>query len=251
MPSENRSGRSALNVGTTFVLTAAAGFVDVFGYISLGHVYTATASGNTVSIAIRAAHGEEAAAWVFTSAVGMFFTGLLISGIAIELGLRLGMRRVLAMALLIEAACLGAFVYWGAPLIDARQLGTTTAPHPQLFLLIALAALAMGIQNTSLRMAGVVQAFTTHVTGALTRFSEQLVNYGFGLAGRPVPNHPTPSLGQMLFPGGIWLAYLAGGGAASVLGMRWRAGPVLIIPIAVLLAIALIDLARPFAEPRR
>jgi len=31
----------------------------------------------------------------------------------------------------------------------------------------------MGTQNTSLRMAGILAIFTTHVTGTLTHFGEQ------------------------------------------------------------------------------
>lgn len=251
MPAEKRSGLSARRVGITLALTAVAGFVDVFGYVNLSHVYTATASGNTVSIAVHTASGQRAAAQVFGFTVAMFLAGLLVSGIAIELGLRRGRRRILSVALAIEATCLGAFAYWGSPLIDGRLLGTTEAPHRQLFLLLALAAMAMGIQNTSLRMAGVVTAFTTHVTGALTRFSEQLIDYGFGLASRPVPGRPAPSLGRVLFSAGIWLAFLAGGGAASVLTQRWSARIVLLAPIAVLLLVALIDLIQPFAQPRR
>src|SRR5690349_15997857 len=89
-------------VGTA--LTSVGGFVDCFSYLTLSRVYTATMSGNTVLIAVHGGRGEPNQALLHAYTVGIFVIGLLVSSIGIELGLRRGIRRVLAMALLIEVA---------------------------------------------------------------------------------------------------------------------------------------------------
>jgi uncharacterized membrane protein YoaK (UPF0700 family) len=171
MPAETQPELSPRRVGVALALTAVAGFVDVFSWLELSHVYAATASGNTVLIAVHAAAGEGAAALLYA------FT--------VELSLRQGFRRVLAPALMIEAAALVALGLRGARFIASGAIGSAEQPQAPLFLLLALAALTMGVQNTSLRMAGVVGVFTTHVTGTLTRFGEALVKYLFSRFGRP------------------------------------------------------------------
>jgi uncharacterized membrane protein YoaK (UPF0700 family) len=230
-------------VGTA--LTAVAGYVDCFGYLTLSRVYTAQMSGNTVLIAVHGGAGETSSALVHAYTVAVFVFGLLVSGVAIELGLRRGMRRVLAMALAVETGCLVAIALWGVPLIESHALGSADAPHWPLYALIALTAVAMGTQNTSLRMAGVLAVFTTHVTGALSRFTEQLVTWLLPRSG----DRPDRALRHAALSGGLWLAFFLGAFAAAELLPRWGPGPMLIPPIAALLLVIAADLVRPFAEP--
>lgn len=231
-------------VGTA--LTGVGGFVDCFSYLTLSRVYTATMSGNTVLIAVHGGSGEASAALVHAFTVGAFVLGLLASSVGIELGLRRGVRRTLALALVVEAACLAAFALWGAPLVASGGTGTASQPHWPLYVLIALTAVAMGTQNTSLRMAGILTIFTTHVTGTLTRMGEQLVSYLFART----RERAQPMLAQAVFSAGLWLAFLLGALLASVLLPRLGTGTTLIAPIAVLLIVIVLDLLRPFAEPR-
>jgi uncharacterized membrane protein YoaK (UPF0700 family) len=227
-------------------LTAVAGFVDCFGYLALSRVYTAQMSGNTVLIAVHAGKGETASALIHAYTLGVFLAGLLLSSIAIEAGLRRGLRRVLALALAIEVLCLAALALWGAPLLAARAVGTAEAPHWPLLVMLALAAIAMGTQNTSLRMAGILTIFTTHVTGTLTRLGELLANALFarrrGEAGA--------LLVQAGFSFGLWLAFFLGAIAASELLPVLGDARVLAPPIAVLLLVIAADLLQPFAEAR-
>lgn len=231
-------------VGTA--LTGVGGFVDCFSYLTLSHVYTATMSGNTVLIAVHSGSGEVSAALLHAYTVGAFVLGLLVSSIGIELGLRRGIRRVLALALAVEAACLAVFALWGAPLVAIGGDGAAGQPHWPLYLLVALTAIAMGTQNTSLRMAGILTIFTTHVTGTLTRMGEQLVSYLFARQAGP----SAAALTRAAFSAGLWLAFFLGALLASQLLPRWGAGDALIVPIALLLIVIVIDLLRPFAEPR-
>lgn len=228
-------------------LTAVGGYVDCFGYLTLSQVYTAQMSGNTVLIAVHGGRGETASALVHAYTIGVFMLGLLASGIGIEIGLRRGMRRVLALALIIEAACLAAILVWGAPLLAAHDVGTADAPRWPLYLLIALTAVAMGTQNTSLRMAGILAVFTTHVTGTLTRLSEQLIAFALPREGGRRSRRDLTRAG---FSAALWLAFFLGALAASELLPRWGPGPVLLPPIGVLLIVIAADLARPLAKPR-
>lgn len=232
-------------VGT--VLTAVGGFVDCFSFLTLGGVYAATMSGNTVLTAVHAGKGETSSALLHAYAIGVFLLGLLVSAGAIELGLRRGFRRVLALALAIEAACLAALALWGAPLLASGAAGTMQQPHWPRYALLALAAIAMGTQNTSLRMAGILAIFTTHVTGTLTRFGEQLVEALFARSAEAMSGN----LAHAGFSAGLWLAFLFGAAAASELLPLWGTGKVLALPIALLLVVIATDLLQPFAETRR
>jgi uncharacterized membrane protein YoaK (UPF0700 family) len=226
-------------------LTAVGGFVDCFSYLTLSRVYTATMSGNTVLIAVHGGDGETSAALVHAYTVGAFVLGLLASSIGIELGLRRGVRRVLALALAVEAACLAAFAWWGAPLVATGGAGTADTPHWPLYVLIALTAVAMGTQNTSLRMAGILAVFTTHVTGTLTRMGEQLVSYLFARR----EERPAPMLAQAAFSAGLWLTFFLGALLASELLPRLGIAGTLLVPITALLLVIALDLLRPVAEP--
>jgi uncharacterized membrane protein YoaK (UPF0700 family) len=232
-------------VGTA--LTAVGGFVDCFSFLTLGSVFAATMSGNTVLTTIHAAKGETSSALLHVYAIGVFVLGLLVSAAAIEAGLRRGFRRVLALALAIEAACLAALALWGAPLLASGAAGTTQQPHWPLYALLALAAIAMGTQNTSLRMAGILAIFTTHVTGTLTRFGEQLVEALFARSAAALSSN----LAHAGFSAGLWLAFLFGAFLASELLPLWGAGKVLALPIVLLLVVIAADLMHPFAESRR
>ncbi|MGE5268659.1 MAG: YoaK family protein [Thiohalocapsa sp.] len=235
------AGRVAVGIA----LTAVAGYVDCFGYLTLSRVYTAQMSGNTVLIAVHAGHGDAAAALIHAYTIAVFMAGLLVSGFGIELGLRLGLHRVLALALGIEAACLAIVALWGAPLLQAGGIGTADAPQWPLLALLALLAIAMGTQNTALRTAGILAIFTTHVTGTLTRLSEQLVT---GLLPRP-GTRPRAALREAGFSAGLWLAFFLGALLAGELLPQVGPGTVLLPAIGAILVVIAIDLARPFAAP--
>ncbi|HWI27212.1 MAG TPA: YoaK family protein [Stellaceae bacterium] len=228
-------------------LTAVGGFVDCFSYLALRNVYAATMSGNTVAIAVHAGIGESAPALLHAYTVGVFVAGLLLSAIAIEAALRRGIRHVLALALAIEIACLAALALWGAPLLAAGAEGTASHPRWPLYALLALAAIAMGTQNTSLRMAGILAIFTTHVTGTLTHFGEQFANFLFVRR----RENSRAMLAHACFSATLWLAFLLGALAASELLPLWGAAKELALPISVLVLVIAADIRRPFAEPRR
>lgn len=243
-------------------LTWAAGYVDAFGYLLLGGVYTATMSGNTVLIGVHGIAGDHRTAFLHALTVGAFVLGLVVSGAVIKLGQRRGVRRTLAFAMGLEALCLAGLLLGTGRLLQPGS-GAAADPmwQPPLYLLVGIAAVAMGIQNTSLRMAGVLTVYTTHVTGALTRFGEDAVEYLFGrraragaLSGAADSGAAGPErevrLGTVLFSSALWGAFLIGAIAAAY--ATSRIGPLALLPaIAVVLAVGGVDCVAPFGRPHR
>lgn len=235
-PSDEKSPR---RVTAAVALTFAAGLVDGYGYLALSKVYIANMSGNTVQLALKAVAGDGRAALVHGFTVAMFMVGLLVGGALIETGLRQRMRRVVAMALALELAALAAFIVLAPGPPDKTQ------PLGLLLSRIAAAAVAMGLQNTSLRMAGMLTTFTTHVTGTLTRFSEDIIACTIGRGGRPPIEDPGHGRAALL-SGCLWIAFVIGVTVAALL--MPRVGRIaLVIPFGIVCAVVAIDLAAPMA----
>lgn len=230
-------------------LTWAAGFVDALGYLLLNGIYAGNMSGNTVLIGVHAVDGDWRSASLHAATVGAFLVGLTLGGIAIRLLMNRGLRRVLAVAMALELACLATLLFEGGALLPGE--GRPSGAGREIYLLIAAAAAAMGIQNTSLRMADVLTVYTTHVTGAVTRFSEDAIDFILGnrketdaAGGRPKGK---THLRGALFAFGLWAAFLLGATAAAYATARLGAGA-LAIPMAVILLVGIADAAAPLAR---
>jgi uncharacterized membrane protein YoaK (UPF0700 family) len=183
----------------------------------------------------------------------MFVVGLLVSGILIELAMRRRFRRVLGATMALEALLLSGFAAFADTVADFDH--GPAGWH--LYALLAIAAITMGAQNTSLRMAGILSVYTTHVTGAVTRFSEHAVAWLFALGDRRRPNghdrshrRPTEELGQAALSGAIWAAFLGGAYFASYLAPLWGV-VALVWPIGIVLLVGAIDCACPLARFER
>jgi uncharacterized membrane protein YoaK (UPF0700 family) len=250
-PQSRTSMRDAAADVAALCLTFGAGFVDAFGYLTLSNVYTANLSGNTVLIAVKSATGQGPAALLHAYTIGMFLIGLLASGILIEIAIRQRFRRVLAAAMALEAILLIGFTVF-AGTVAAVGAGGPAGWH--LYVLLAIAAIAMGAQNTSLRMAGILSVYTTHVTGAVTRFSEHAVAWMFALIDQRKPSgddrsrrRPGHELGQALLAAAIWIAFLGGAVFAGYLAPRWGLRA-LAWPIAIVILVGVIDCVCPLAR---
>jgi uncharacterized membrane protein YoaK (UPF0700 family) len=92
---------------------------------------------------------------------------LVTTGSVIEIGMRRRLRRIFVAALVVEFFLLLAFTVAGGALLPAGSQEREDADWPT-YALIAVAAFAMGAQNTSLRMAGILSVWTTHMTGTLS-----------------------------------------------------------------------------------
>jgi uncharacterized membrane protein YoaK (UPF0700 family) len=99
-------------VAVAVALTVSAGYVDAFGFLTLGGVYTANMSGNTILVGVYPFAGEDSAA-LHAFTIGMFVLGLIASGVVIEAGRRSGIRRSFALAMAIEALLLAGLLVFG------------------------------------------------------------------------------------------------------------------------------------------
>jgi uncharacterized membrane protein YoaK (UPF0700 family) len=243
------------------LLTFVAGYVDAIGWLSLDRVYAAQMSGNVVLLAVHLATGEGGHAALQATMIVTFFLGLVLSGSVIEIGMRLRIRRILAAALLIEFVLLGIFAVAGSTAwAHLKSNSADVEPDLPVYLLGAVIALAMGAQNTSLRMAGILTVYTTHVTGTITNLSEEIIIRGFAMlaparhrrhdgfvsaALRTRPPVEIVHIGRTAgLIGGFFLGALAG---ASLLG----AGGFLhamVLPLLLLIAIGVFDWLVPLTR---
>jgi len=147
---------------------------------------------------------------------------------------------------------------WGAPLL--RDGGIPEQPPWRFYALVALPSLAMGIQNATLRRVGSATVRTTYISGMLTNFAEQSVQYLFWLRdhwvdhrGRPGPlfrlSRQQPSFFHLWLQGSIWLIFVVGAILGVWATLRWGLIS-LALPIACLGFISLCDSINPIYPPR-
>ncbi len=216
------------------VLTFAAGMVDAFGYMALSGVFTSNMSGNSVLIGVHAMQGATGTAWLHGYTIAMFVLGLLAGGAAVEMARRRRVRRLLGVVMGIEALMLAGLLL----VLGVLEDGGLALP-------IMLAAAAMGLQNTVLRMAGILSAFTTHVSGTITNFAEHAVGWAFADGNE---DRRRARRGARI-AAVLWCSFVAGAAVAVVL--RQDYGPGALVPALVIIcAVGLFDLWRPLTPLR-
>jgi uncharacterized membrane protein YoaK (UPF0700 family) len=145
-----------LLIGMTFV----TGLVDAFSYLLLGHVFVANMTGNVVllAFALVGAPGFSVAASVVSMA--SFFVGALVGG-------RIGSRFTDHRAYLLTTAAGLQVVLLAAAVLLAIVTGSSISPGYR-YALIAVLAIAMGIQNAASRKLAVPDLTTTVLTLTIT-----------------------------------------------------------------------------------
>ncbi len=142
-------------------LTVVTGLVDAFSYLVLGHVFVANMTGNVVFLAFALAGARGFSIGASAVALVSFGIGALAGGRA---GAGLGRDRahLLAVAVSGQAALVAIAVIVAA-------LSPQPVPGGFRYPLIIALALAMGIQNATVRHLGVPDLQTTNVlTTAIT-----------------------------------------------------------------------------------
>src|SRR5664280_82653 len=140
-------------------LTFVTGLVDAFSYLVLGHVFVANMTGNVVlGFAIAGAPGFSIGASVV--ALAMFWLGALVGG---RVGKSFGTHRgrLLSTATAIQAAFIGASVI-------LASLSGSPVTSGYRYALIAVLAIAMGVQNAAARQIAVPDLTTTVLTLTIT-----------------------------------------------------------------------------------
>jgi uncharacterized membrane protein YoaK (UPF0700 family) len=151
------------------LLAWAAGSLDAIGYLGLGNVFTANMTGNAVFLGLAIGQGHGLAALRSVVALAGFALGIALgAAIAGRDRERTAWPSAVNHALLAEAVVLLCFtVTWHLP----GEIGGGT----RLYLLIALASGAMGIQSAAVRYLNVPGVATTYITGTLTSLVSEVI----------------------------------------------------------------------------
>src|SRR5690348_10278153 len=204
-----------LTVAALLALTAVTGLVDAVSYLRLGHVFVANMTGNVVFLGFTAdPHSGLSLAASATAIVG-FLLGALAGGRVAHTLAATRPRRWLVVAFTAEALILGLV----AVLIATTALGYAGNSR---YATIALLAVALGVQNSTVRHFGVADLTTTVLTLTLT-----------GLAADSAPaGGPGAKPGRRL---GSVAAMLAGAAIGAAV-LQWS--PTAVIALAAVLAAA-------------
>lgn len=160
--------RDALLIG----LTLAAGVVDAVSYLGLGQIFTANMTGNLVFLALAVGQRSLLTALHSMAALIGFCVGAILAGRVLHRPRPPGVwPRRTTWVLWGVLACMAAFAgIWAA--VGGR-------PEPaELYLLIVLSSLGMGMQNATARHLAVPGLTTTVITTALTGFMVDLPALG-------------------------------------------------------------------------
>ena len=191
-----------------FVLTAVTGLVDAVSYLQLGHVFVANMTGNVVFLGFAAAGAAGFSVAASLVAMGAFLAGALMGG---RLGSRWGGHRgrFVAYATYIQLVLFAAALAVSIAVADASTGAAS-------FLLIALLAVAMGLQNAAARRLAVPDLTTTVLTLTLTGLAadSRLANGAGAHAARRLAATATMCVGAAV---GAFLALRFG--TASVVGL--------------------------------
>ena len=231
--------------GGVVFLAWIAGFVDGVGYLVLFHMFTSHMSGNTIAGGVHLGRGSLALALHRLLPLPAFVLGVAGGrGLVEFLSLR-GLRSPFAVAFAVEALLLGIFLGCGAPVY--RDGGLRPGSEGTFYLLATLPALAMGVQNATLRRIYGKTIRTTYISGALTDISEGVVDYLYWLGGAR-PAESRPSLGHLALLLTVWVGYFLGAVLGALAEQRWLL-TCLLLPIGGLVLLALVDLVVPFSRP--
>ena len=141
-------------------LTMITGLVDAFSYLTLGHVFVANMTGNVVFLAFAVAGVGGFSVVTSLVAIGAFILGALGGGL-FRSRLSSRLRRHLAVATGTQLLLLAAGVILSAIAGGSLHGGLR-------YVLVAVLAVAMGIQNATARALAVPDLTTTVLTMTIT-----------------------------------------------------------------------------------
>lgn len=217
--------------------------MDGVGYITLYHLFTAHMSGNSVGLGVDIGQGHWLDALHRLTPIGVYVVAVLAGALMIESGYRRGLRSTAAVIFAVEAAALLLVILVGHGYLNGQLLDTQTGGI--YYALASLMAGAMGLQSAALRRVGGRTVRTNFVTGILTNLGEDVaVVAGDWRGQRRRPEERSAALRRIGLLIGIWATYLTGAVVGAVLDFQIQL-EALAFPLAVLVALIAVDLARP------
>jgi uncharacterized membrane protein YoaK (UPF0700 family) len=222
------------------LLAWIAGFVDALGYLALSKVFTAHMSGNAAAIGAQLGQSNWHEAMIRGLAIPAFILGVAAGVVSDKLAPRIACRSRLAPAFILESLLVLAFL-----LLDPNPSKTTPPPGGfRFFVLIWLLAMAMGVQNATLRRAHGVRVRTTYVSGMLTNMAESLTLW--------LMEHSKHHRhgGRALIFASIFLSFLIGAICGGIGEARWGS-ITLLAPLAGLFCLIVQTFLSPIGDQPR
>jgi len=215
-----------------YLLAPVAGFVDAVGFITLAGIFVANMSGNTVRFAVDVGQGEWSDALTRGVPIVLFVVGVALAiGVVSAIGRRVTSSSLTPL-LLVEAVLVAAFMLVGTLVFDGRL---ATGSSAEFYVLIPFAVIAMAIQTVTLRRVAGVPVQTAYVTSMLAFVGEEAVE---AVVERGTPRG-AEARRRIRIHGGVWLAYLAGGGVGALLADKAEY-MALAVPLAVLVIVLVV-----------
>jgi uncharacterized membrane protein YoaK (UPF0700 family) len=163
---------SQTNYRNVFVLLLCmtSGIVDVIGYLSLGHVFTANMTGNIVLLGLAIGHAEELSVLRSAIALAGFIIGTATAAVIVG-GNKDKTFWPTSVTIVLGIECLILIAY-----------GCLSGPgmnENMTYLFVSLLSIAMGMQTTAGRRLSIAGISTTVLTNNLANIIEDLVaNFG-------------------------------------------------------------------------
>src|SRR5258705_10230512 len=144
------------------IATAITGLIDAISYLALGHVFTANMTGNVVFLAFAVAGVPGLSLTRSLTALVAFLFGALIGGRVATRLAELVRPNWITTALSMESALLLVAT------LAAINFRNSSGSSFQLYSIIVLTAVAMGIRNATVRKMGIPDLTTTVLTLTIT-----------------------------------------------------------------------------------
>jgi uncharacterized membrane protein YoaK (UPF0700 family) len=253
-----RERREREKAWMAIVLAWTAAFVDAVGFLTLFGLFTAHMSGDTSHAGMALGGSRWDRLLFYIVPIPLFVLGAGLGSALRELATRRDARSPRALLLALEAALLVGLLAFGSAHLRASSL--RLAAGWQFYVLVALAAVPMGIQTSSLQNVRGRSVRTTYITGMISDLAEEAVAYLFWLRDHLRGRGPARagdvlraslrerSLHRALLLAAVWAAYMLGAAAAVVAEGRWRFAA-LALPIGALAVLVVVELAWPTSEP--
>lgn len=243
-----------VKAGLVLILAGIGGYVDGVGFLVLFGMFTSHMSGNSVMMGVHAGLHDWNLAFHHAFPIPIFVLGVMLGAALTTALIRRGVHSILCIAFGLEAGLLLIFMLAGS---STLRDGTARMESPGTFYFLAASLpLAMGFQNATLRQVGGTTVRTTFITGTLTSFGENAVQYLFwlheqrrqgwqlGKLLRMSPRQPVfVRMGLLL---GLWIGYVLGAILGACAEQTWQLWA-LAVPVSTLLGIVCLDAIRPIA----
>jgi uncharacterized membrane protein YoaK (UPF0700 family) len=193
------------------LLTFGTGLIDAISILGLGRVFVANMTGNVVFIGFALAGAPGYSLWGSLVALGGFLLGASVGGVVIS---RFGAHR----GKLLRNAIVVQLTLFLVALAISLAVGGSHLPTAAQLVIVAIGALALGIQNAVVRHLGVPDMTTTVLTMTLTGIGSDLRKRDLATAARRLIAVLAMLIGATI--GGILVLRLgvdAGLGAVTIL----------------------------------